>query len=121
MNANAIVRYLICRRDTCHKFRGGMGHKKMAHLPQQRCIETGPFSHCGVDMFGLFIIKGRKAEFRRYAALFTCFSSRAVHIEITSSSGADYSSLALRLFILKRGLVGSIWSKNGSNFVVANN
>ena len=89
----------------------------MADLPQERCTEAAPFTYCDVDMFGPLIIKERK----HYGALFTCFSSRAVHIEVTNSLDADSFILALCRFMAGRGTVRSIWSDNGTNLVGARN
>ena len=41
-----------------------------------------PFINCDVDIFGPFVLKGRK-ELKRYAALFICLASRLFHIENT--------------------------------------
>ena len=101
--------------------RGKQGTQKMADLPENRTCEVAPFTHCGVDIDGPFTIKiGRKTA-KRYCALFTCFSSRAVHIETTSSLGTDSFILALRRFLATRGKVRSIKSDNGTNFVGAAN
>ena len=92
----------------------------MADLPQKRCTEAAPFIYCGVDVFGTLIIKERRSELNRYGALFTCFSSRAVHIKVTLD--ANSFILALRRFIMaRRRTVRSIWSDNGTNFVGARN
>ena len=117
VNANAIVRHLIHKFVICRKLRGKMGYQKMAYLPQERCTEAAPFTYYGVDMFGPLIIK----ELRRYGALFTSFSSSAVHIKVTNSLDDDSFILALRRFMAKRGTVRSIWSDNGTNFVGARN
>ena len=108
VNANAIVRHLIHNCVICRKLRGKMGYQKMTELPQERCTEAAPFTYCGVDMFGPLIIKERKPELKRYGSLFTCFSSRAVHIEVTNSLDADSFILALRRFMARRGTVHSI-------------
>ena len=120
VNANAIVQHLI-HCVICGKLCGKMGYQKMADLPQERCTEAAPFTYCGVDMFGPLIIKERRSEFNRYGALFTCFSSRAVHIEVTNSLDADSFIFALHRFMARRGTVRSIWSDNGTNFVGARN
>ena len=121
VNANAIAQHLIHNCVICRKLRGKMGYQRMADLPQERCTEAAPFTYCGVDMFGPLIIKERRSELKRYGALFTCFSSRAVHIEVTNSLDADSFILALRRFMARRGTVRSIWSDNGTNFVGARN
>ena len=67
------------------------------------------------------IIKERRSKLKRYGTLFTYFSSRAVHIELTNSSDADSFILALLRFMARRRTVRSIWSDNGTNFVGAKN
>ena len=64
-------------------------------------------------MFGQLIIKERRSEL---SALFTCFSSCVMHIEVTNSLDADSFILALHRFMARRGPVHSIWSSNGTNF-----
>ena len=43
----------------CRKLRGKFGDQKMSDLPKERC-QAAPFTHCGVDMFGPFIIRERE-------------------------------------------------------------
>ena len=46
---------------TCRKLRGVLEEQKMANLPEDRLELAPPFTHCGVDYFGPFVIKeGRK-------------------------------------------------------------
>ena len=72
-------------------------------------------------MFRPLIIKERRSELKCYGALFTCFSSCSVHIEVTNFLDADSFILALRRFMAKRGTVCSIWSDNETNFVDTRN
>ena len=65
--------------------------------------------------------KRKTIRLKRYAALFTCFSSRAVHIEITNTIDADSFIMALHRFLVRRGSVWSIWLDNGTNFIGASN
>ena len=53
--------------------------------------------------------------------MFTCLSSRAMHIEVTSSIETDSFIVALRRFIARHGNVRSITSGNGTNFVGGDN
>ena len=52
--------------------------------------------------------------------MFSCMSSRAVHIETTNSLSTDSFILALRRLIGRRENVRIIRTDNGSNFVGAN-
>ena len=115
------IRRIIHRCIQCRRFRGKLGEQKMANLPPERITTTAPFTHCGVDMFGPFNVKEKRAERKRFVALFTCFSSRAIHLEVTSNMDTDSFILALRRFLARRGAVASIRSDNGTNFVGAAN
>ncbi|XP_047038616.1 uncharacterized protein LOC124643643 [Helicoverpa zea] len=52
---------------------------------------------------------------KRYVALFTCLTTRAVHLEIAHSLSADSAVLALRRFAARRGCPTEIYSDNGTN------
>ena len=103
LGANAVVRRIIHKCVTCRKLRGKFGDQKMSDLPKERCCEAAPFTHCGVDMFGPFIVRERRSNLKRYCALFTCFASRAVHIEVTCTMETDSFIQALRRFMARRG------------------
>ena len=65
--------------------------------------------------------EGRK-ELKRYGALFTCMSSRAIHIEVTwSHMESDSFINALRRFLAVRGPVRQIRSDCGRNIIGARN
>ena len=53
--------------------------------------------------------------------MFTCPTTRALHIELAGDLSTDDFLLALRRFISRRGTVETIRSDNGTNFVGANN
>ena len=72
-------------------------------------------------MFGLFIIRERRSNLKRYCTLFTCFASRAIHIEITCTTETDPFIQALRRFMPRRDKVRSISSHNGTTFVGTDN
>ena len=91
----------------------------MADLPKERMSNSPPFTYLGVDMFGPFTIKEGRKELKRYIILFTCLSSPAVHLETCNTMETDSFIQALRRFIARRGVVTSIRSDNGGNFVGA--
>ena len=118
---NAKVKSIIHSCFRCRYIRGRLGEQKMATLPAERTAEVAPFTHCGVDMFGPFQIKDGRKILTRYFAIFTCFSLRAVHLEVTRKLDTDSFVLALRRFLSTRGKVRSIRSDNGRDFVGTNN
>ena len=93
----------------------------MADLPAERTDESAPFTTTGVDLFGPFQIKDGRKNSVRFVALFTCFSSRAIHLEAVNSLTTDSFILALRRFLARRGPTTSLKSDNGTNFVGADN
>lgn len=58
---------------------------------------------------------------KRYGLLLTCFSSRAIHIEMLDDLTTDCFINGLRCFIAIRGTVTSLHSDQGTNFVGAEN
>ena len=119
VQCNTIVRSLIEKCVKCRLLRGKLGEQKMADLPNDRTLDGPPFTNCGVDIFGPFLIKEVRKELKRYGALFTCLASRTVHIECTCSVDTDSFIQALQRFIARRGNIRVLCSENGSNFVVA--
>ena len=121
ISANAAVRRVIHRCVTCCKLRGKTSFQKMADLPVERCTEVAPFTYCGVDIFGPYLIKEKRSQLKRYGALLTCFTCRATHIEVTNAFDTNSFILALKRFMARRGAVRSICSDNGINFVGTRN
>ena len=93
----------------------------MANLPEERVEPSAPFTFCGHDCFGPFIIKDGRKELKKYGLLFTCMSSRAVHIEALDDMSTDAFINALRCFIVLRRPVRQLRSDQGSNFIRAHN
>ena len=65
-------------------------------LDEDSISEESPFSCCGIYMFGPFTVKDGRKEKKRYGALFTCLSSRAVHIEVSHSMTTDSFIMCLK-------------------------
>jgi len=84
-----------------------------------------PFTHTGIHYFGPILIKKRRktrstqAEIKRYGDLFTCLTTRAVHLEVAGDMSTDSFLLTLRRFIARRGKPQTIYSDNCTNFVGA--
>ena len=106
---------------TCRKLRGALEEQKMANLPEDRLEPAPPFTHCGIDFFGPFVIKEGRKELKRYGVLFTCLASRAIHLEVSAFLETDWFINALRRFINRRGPVRTIRCDQGSNLVGAKN
>ena len=120
LQARTLVRQVLRKCVSCRKRNEAPMQQLMADLPKERLIPfEPPFTYTGVDFFGPFHVKrGRSAE-KVYGCLFTCFTSRAVHIEDVSSLETDSFIQALRRFISNRGYPKEIWSDNATNFAGA--
>ncbi|KAL4714923.1 hypothetical protein ACJJTC_016664, partial [Scirpophaga incertulas] len=92
----------------------------VGNLPAARlAFHQRPFSFTGLDYFGpVQVTVGRRQE-KRYVALYTCLTTRAVHLEVVHDLSTDAALMALRRFTAKRGTPQQIWSDNGTAFVGA--
>lgn len=93
---------------------------RMAPLPSSRlAVSEHPFAYVGLDYFGpLEVIVGRRRE-KRWVALFTCMTVRAIHLEEVYSLTKKSCEMAIRRFVKRRGSPIEIFSDNGTNFVRA--
>ena len=97
-------------------------HLPMADLPRERPDEhVLPFTHTGVDYFGPFAVKFLRRALKRWCCLFTCLTTRAVHIEVAQSLDTESCLAAVTRFIARRGYPHTISSDNGANFLGAAN
>jgi hypothetical protein len=90
----------------------------MAPLPADRLKAYIPaFTNVGVDYFGpLYVSIGRRVE-KRYGCLFTCFTTRAIHIELAHTLDGDSFLMAFRRFVSLRRTPTEVYSDNGMNLV----
>lgn len=88
-------------------------------LPEERVSDDPPFTYTGVDFAGPLYTKekGSNAEnSKAYVCLFTCASTRAVHLELTSRLSTEAFLMAFRQFTSRRGLPSTLISDNGKTF-----
>ncbi|XKL60216.1 hypothetical protein PGB90_001232 [Kerria lacca] len=119
------VKRIIRSCVTCIRFRKETMTQLMGQLPATRTNPSHAFTHIGVDFAGPFECKctnHRTTKFYKiYMAVFVCFASRAIHIEVVSDLSTAAFLDSLKRFIARRGLPTSITSDNGRNFVGAKN
>lgn len=121
LGSSKLVSKFIYKCVQCRKLRRPVEQQQMAELPKVRIEESAPFTNCGMDCFGPFIIKRYRKEHKRYGLIFTCLYSRAVHIEMLEDLSTDSFINALRCFISLRGAVHKLYCDQGRNFVGAKN
>lgn len=92
----------------------------MANLPEETLTpDKPPFTFVGVDYFRPLEVKRGRSRVKRFGCLFTCLTTRAIHIEIAHSLDTDSMVKALRRFISVRGCPEQIRSDRGTNFTRA--
>ncbi|XP_055590278.1 uncharacterized protein LOC129742404 [Uranotaenia lowii] len=89
-----------------------------------RVSPTRPFLVSGIDYCGPFFVKSEvrtRGPRKVYVAIFICFATRAVHIELVSDLSTSAFISSLRRFIGKRGKVAELHSDNATAFKGAQN
>ncbi|XP_055633779.1 uncharacterized protein LOC129774105 [Toxorhynchites rutilus septentrionalis] len=116
------VRLVRKRCMWCRVYKAAPAAPRMGPLPKARLMPFHrPFTMVGIDLFGPYIIRpptGR-SSLKRWVVLFTCLTTRAVHLEIAANLSTDSCKKAIRRFIGRRGAPLEIYSDNGTNFVGA--
>ena len=120
VHGNAIVRSVIRKCVLCKRLACRPIEQQMAELPSDRiCPGDPPFTHTGCDCFGPFLVRRGRSTVKRWGAIFTCLTSRAIHLEVLDSMDQDSFVNAVRRFVARRGPVRRMWSDNGTNLVAA--
>ncbi|XP_049886870.1 uncharacterized protein LOC126381440 [Pectinophora gossypiella] len=110
----------------CTRMKGQVTAPLMGNLPPNRVLPDGfPFQSVGVDYAGPILSASRQGRGCRlikvYIALFICFATKAVHIELVGDLTSNNYLSALRRFIGRRGKPKNIYSDIGLSFVGAHN
>jgi hypothetical protein len=104
VKGKSAVRKVIGKCFPCKRMNSLPLQQKMGELPKERVKpDDPPFTSVGVDFFGPIYVRQRRSHVKRYGCLFTCLTTRAVHIEITESLDTDSFINAMRRFTNTRG------------------
>ncbi|XP_018393393.1 PREDICTED: uncharacterized protein LOC108772368 [Cyphomyrmex costatus] len=123
LNAKNIVRQ-VCRSCIwCVRNNPKGLTQAMGSLPSDRIKPSRAFLVTGIDYAGPIITllnKGRgRKTCKSYIALFVCFPTKAIHLELVSELSTAAFIATLRRFIGRRGVPRKICSDNATNFVGA--
>jgi hypothetical protein len=103
----------------CRKIQGGsFKPPKMAQLPAQRVQRSPAFKFTGLDYAGPLQIRNKPGEEhqKRWIAIFVCFATRAIHLEIVRDCSAESAAQAVLRFIGRRGTPHTILTDNALQF-----
>ncbi|KAL4104092.1 hypothetical protein QTP88_019405 [Uroleucon formosanum] len=107
---------------TCYKAKLTLQTPIMAPLPRARVTMERSFAKTGIDFCGPINIRSgirRVQSIKSYIAIFVCFVTRAMHLELVSDLTTNAFMTALFRFMARRGHCSHIYNDNGTNFVGA--
>ena len=121
IGVRSMSKALTSKCITCKKLRKKPLDQLMGQIPSLR-VAAGfpPFSNTAIDMFGPLHIKlNRKTLKEAQVIIFTCMTTRAVHLELVNDKTSDAFLMTFRRFASLRGHPSVCWSDCGTNFVGA--
>ncbi|UYV63001.1 hypothetical protein LAZ67_2002800 [Cordylochernes scorpioides] len=120
-----LIKKVLNQCLVCLKSKSKAIHQIMGDLPKNRLLPGRPFEKIGIDLAGPIqakpMMKRSKEFFKFYIVLFVCFTTKAIHLEISSDLTAEAFLAALKRFISRRGRPTDIYSDNATNFKGASN
>lgn len=123
ISLQSATRKIIQGCVTCFKLKPCFSEAIMGSLPSSRVTPSRPFVHCGVDYVGPITVReGNRRNSRNnkaYIAIFVCFATKAMHIELVSNLTTEAFLGAFKRFIARRGKPSQMYSDNGTTFVGA--
>lgn len=103
----------ICKRHQGSHY----AYPTMPDLPSERVNQSRPFENTGLDYFGPLYIRSLDNQNQKvWVCLFTCMTTRAIHLELVPDNSATQFLLAFRRFISRRGTPNIIMSDNAPTF-----
>ena len=91
-------------------------------MPASRVNLSVPFAHTGVDCTGHIWVKDRSGvKVKVCILIFTCFSTRAIHLEALDSMSTVEFILAFVRFVNRYDIPSAVYSDNAKSFVQAGN
>ena len=118
--ARQCVRSILKQCVICNKLCGN--HYKTPDpppLPQHRVQAMEPFTVTGIDFTGALYTRTPNGESKVYVCLFTCASTRAVHLEVVTDLSEETFLQAFRRFSSRKSLPRLVVSDNASTFMAA--
>ena len=104
----------------CNKLSGG--HYRAPDpppLPKCRLQEIYPFTVTGIDLTGALYIRAPEGEDKVYICLFTCASTRAIHLEVVTDLAEETFMQPFCHFSSRKSLPRIVLSDNASIFMSA--
>lgn len=121
------LRYYLHKCVICARYNYKLEHQLMSELPADRVQIGKPFLHSGVDYAGPLEMKiinrqgDQITKAKCWVAIFVCFKTRAVHIDLVTDLTSVAFIACYERFIARRGRCERMYSDNGTSFVGTSN
>ena len=113
---NVLRKCMTCRKITGKPYPA----PQTPPLPKDRLREEPPFTVTGVDFTGALKVRKKDGqEGKAYICLFTCASTRAVHLEVVTDLTEEQFILAFRRFSSRKSLPRIMISDNATTYVAS--
>ena len=120
MRGRETVKRVLKRCVVCKKIEGKVIQSpREPSLPSCRVSEEPPFTNTGIDFAGPLFVKENHETIKSYICLFTCASTRAVHLELLRDLSTNMFLTAFRRFVSRRGMPSKILTDNAKTFKAA--
>ena len=86
-------------------------------IEDQKLPDRPPLTYVGFDYFGPFNVTIRRSTVKRYGCLFTCLTTRAVHLEVAHTLTTNSFIAAFQRFTSRSRTPAKVYSDNGTNLV----
>ena len=101
---------------TCKTLYGvGLNQKRPTSLPSDENLVNRFL--IGVDLYAPIHVKLGGSDVKRYGCIYTCLTTRAIHLEVLNNLESDTFINGFVRFICRRGCPTKVWSDNGTTLV----
>ena len=108
-----IIKHCVpCQRENARAY----NKPPEAALPKERVQRSRPFSIIGMDYGGPLLTRTKRTTEKKYIALFTCATTRAIHLEVANDLTARSFLQVFQRFAARRGYPEMIICDNAKNF-----
>ena len=122
-NGRRLVNSVLKNCIVCFKNKPVSASQLMGQLPETRITPNRAFLYVGTDTAGPILLKSsqlRNAKLiKGYIAIFICFVTKAVHLEVVSDLTTEAFLAAFHRFVSRRGLCSHIFSDNAKTYISA--
>ncbi|XP_061719632.1 uncharacterized protein LOC133526844 isoform X2 [Cydia pomonella] len=119
------VKKIIHKCIICFRLKATAAAQLMGSLPAARVTASRVFQRVGLDFAGPVSVKNSRIRKpvigKGYIALFVCFTTKAIHLELCSDLTTECFLACFKRFIARRNLPSEVYCDNASTFKGARN